>query len=138
MFLQVFVCPRGDGGRGFCMMSLPVRLPGLPCSLWGSLYLVWSHVSSRWVSVQKGLCPRRHCPGVFCPRGHCPGGGVSVQGEGSLGGGGVSVQRVSTPCTVKSGWYASYWNAFLFRFVVVLHYRGLTIVLCYCVPIFRM
>ena len=44
--------------------------------------------------------------------------GVSVQG-GSLSGGslsgGVSV-RETIPRAVKSGWYTSYWNVFLFFF----------------------
>ena len=57
-----------------------------------------------------GLCPG----GVLSRAGPCPGGSLSRRG--SLSGGslsrGVSVRE--TPHTVASGWYASYWNAFLF------------------------
>ena len=57
---------------------------------------VW-FCSQEGVSVHWGLCP-----GGLCPR-------VSVQGvyEGSL-------SRKSPPVWCKSGWYTSYWNAFLF------------------------
>ena len=47
----------------------------------------------------------------FCPRGGgdlCP----SMHHRSHDQGRGVSVRE--TPCTVTSGWYASYWNAFLF------------------------
>ena len=57
-----------------------------------------------------------------CLHGSLCTGGVSVQ-EGFLSWvvsvEGTSVQRVSVqgslcdPCTVKNGWYATYWNAFL-------------------------
>ena len=56
----------------------------------------------------EGLCPG----GGFLSwgRGLCPGGTVSARG------GAVSVQggfcQGNTPCTVTSGRYASYWNAF--------------------------
>ena len=68
-------------------------------------------VSVRGVSIQRGPLSR-----VVL----CLGGGVSVQRRGSLSGR-VSVQGVSVretpwtegPCTVTSGQYASYWNAFL-------------------------
>ena len=46
------------------------------------------------VSVQEDLCS-----GGLCPE------RVSIQGV-------VSVRETSS-CTVKSGWYASYWHAFL-------------------------
>ena len=70
----------------------------------GSLYeftscqAAWSHVPSG-VSLSAGLCL-----GGLCPEGLCP-------GRGSLSAG-VSVRE--TPRTVMSGWYASYWNDFLF------------------------
>ena len=51
----------------------------------------------REIHVQEGLCPVVSVWGVFVQWGLCW--GVSI--------------RV-TPRTVKSGWYASYWNAFLF------------------------
>ena len=67
------------------MMSLPVSLPGPMLLLWGSLSLV---PCSFW----EGLC----------------------LGEGSLSMG-VSVREKPPPRTaVKSGRYASYWNAFLY------------------------
>ena len=65
-------CPRGWGG--FCMMSLPVWLLG-PMFLRGGGVCAWSHVPSRWVSVQ-GILVR----------------GVSVQGVSVWG---VSVRQVS-------------------------------------------
>ena len=46
---------RGGGG-GFCMMSLPVWLPG-PMFLLGRGVSAWSHVLSGGLSVQGGLCP---------------------------------------------------------------------------------
>ena len=76
---------------------------------------------SRGVSVPGGL----HYWGVSIPGDLRPGGslsgGVSVQGDLCLGGslsrgslsGGFSVME--TPHTVRSGQYASYWNAFLFE-----------------------
>ena len=64
------------------------------------------------VSVQGGLCP-----GGSRSRGLCTGGWVSVQGglssRGSLSRGEGFCQEYP-PCMVKSGRYASYWNAFLF------------------------
>ena len=56
--------------------------------------------------------------GSLSRRGLCSGGslsrerGVSVQREGDLSPGGGLSER--PPCTVKSGRYASYWNAFFF------------------------
>ena len=87
-----------------------------------------------------GLHPRGSlCWGGLCPGCLCPGGvsvqgglclGVSVQGvsvQGSLSRGvlcpGVSVQGGlchGDPCTVMSGRYASYWNAFLFSSYISL------------------
>ena len=67
-------------------------------------------LSRRWGSLSKGeslssgglcLCPEGGLsPGGLCPGGLCPG---------------ESVRETSH--TVKSGQYASYWNAFLFYFV---------------------
>ena len=75
-----------------------------------------------------GLCPsmhhRSHDQGVpvqgrdLCPGGSLSGsglGGVSVQGvsvQGGLCPGGLHLGD-RDPHTVTSGWYASYWNAFL-------------------------
>ena len=56
-------------------------------------------VSVQGVSVEGESLSR----GSLCPGGLCPG-GVSVQGDLCLG----------DPPIVKSGWYASYWNVFLF------------------------
>ena len=78
---------------GLCMMSFPVWLPG-PMFLLGGL---WSNVPSWGVSVEEDLCPRG-----LCTRG-------------------ISVKVVSVweglPDMVKSGRYASYWNAFLFNLI---------------------
>ena len=64
-----------------------------------------------------GLCPGGLCPGGLHPGGSlcrgvclrvlCPGG--TVRGDSVLG-----VFLRETPHMVKSGQYASYWNAFLF------------------------
>ena len=83
----------------------------------GGLCLGGSPAGGR-VSVQGGLCPGvvsaqgggSVCPGGLCLGGLCPEGslprGISVQG------GRGSVQEDPTRM-VKSGRYASYWNAFL-------------------------
>ena len=97
---------------------------------------------SRGVSVQGGFCLgalwRDLCPGYLCPGrisvqgvGLFPGCG-SVQGGlclggvlcpgGSLSKGGLC--RGGDPSTVTCGRYASYWNAFLFR-IILVHYLGL-------------
>ena len=93
--------------------------------------LSWGSLSggslSRVVSVPGGLCLGGLCPGGLCPRGSLS--GVSVWGSlsrGSLSQGGLclgvlcprgSISRRGIPCTVTSGRYASYWNAFL----LILH-----------------
>ena len=99
------LCPEGLGG----------------VSIWGSL--------CRRVSVQRGLCPGDLCLGGLCPGGLCPGGlclGGLCSG-GSLSGRslsrGLSVRETSY--TVKSGRYASYWNAFLL-------YKWLTDICNFC------
>ena len=88
-------------------------------------------------SSVRGLCPGGLCPGVSLSRGGglCPGVGVSVQGweslsrgglclggslsSGGLCPGGVSV-RETPRRTITCGWYASYWNAFLFQRILKL------------------
>ena len=117
-------CP-GVGVGELCMMSLPVWLPGpihIPsggCSVPGPMFLLGVSVQGAYVL------------------------GVSVQGvsvQVGLRPGGVLVQRVSLRdlpdrplCTVKSGRYASYWNAFLFllslelvQLYVLLSFRSQT------------
>ena len=106
MFLHLFVSHSVQRGN-FCMMSLPVWLPGL-MFLPGGLCL-WSHVPSRasvslvpcffWgVSVQ-GLCPSRQRPPGYRSPGQRP----------SL----TKTPWTETSCMVKSGWYAFYLNASL-------------------------
>ena len=56
MFLQVSVCSQG----GLWIMSLPVWLPG-PLFLLGGL-CTWSHVPSRRVCLQKGVCLQESLP----------------------------------------------------------------------------
>ena len=79
------------------------------------------------VSVQEVLCPGGSLSGGFlsrglCPVGSLPGGSLSSRGLCPVG---VSVQGVSVqlqtppPGTVKSGRYASYWNAFLFKVFII-------------------
>ena len=69
-------------------------------------------------SVFTPVCHSVH-RGALCPGGALSGGsvwGVSVQG-GSRSGGSLTRGRPpdrDPPCTVTSGRYASYWNAFLF------------------------
>ena len=85
---------------------------------------------SRGVSVQGGLCPGGLCPGGSLSR------GISVQGGlfpgglcpagWSLSRGVVSVRETS--CTVTSGRYASYWNAFL---LLIYSARSLVCLFCY-------
>ena len=75
------------GRAGLCMMSLPVWLP--EGSLSGGILCPEGSLSGG-ISVQEG----------FCLGGLCPGWGL-CQGD--------------PPCSVKSGQYASYWNAFLFN-----------------------
>ena len=64
------------------------------------------------VTWQGGLCPGQGlCPGgISVMEGLCP--GVAIKGGGSLSRGGLC--QGDLPCTVTSGKYASYWNAFLF------------------------
>ena len=84
LFPQVFVCPQV--GRG------------------GSMFSQVFFCSRRGVSIQGGLCP---VGSLFD--------GVSVQGRslsGEVSGGGLCPGE-GYPLTVKSGRYASYWNAFL-------------------------
>ena len=115
------VCPQ----EGLCMMSLPVWLPG-PMFLLGGALCLWSHVLSagslsRGISVQGNFCP-----GGLYPGGLCPGESLS---RGSLSRRGLSPRSLCQadpqtetptetpqqrpPYMVKSGRYASYWNAFL-------------------------
>ena len=56
------------------------------------------------MSLSGGLCIGGLCPGGFCPGGLCPG-GVSV--------------RETRPHSVKSDRYASYWNAFMLKVLIV-------------------
>ena len=65
------------------------------------------------------VCDFVHGGGLSVQGGLFPGKGISVHG--------VSVQRVpvrETPHTVKSGWYASYWNAFLCWIIFVHWWLG--------------
>ena len=67
----------------------------------GSLFWgisVWEGVFVLGVSVQKGFCTGVSVQGVLCP------GGLSI--------------GVSLYISLYSGWYVSYWNAFLFIFIV--------------------
>ena len=85
------------------------------------------------VSVQGGFLSGGLCPGgVSVQRGPCPEGslsrGVSVWGVSVHGGSlsrGVSVRE--TPRTVKSGRYASYWNAYLLFIALAIVYTHFTI-----------
>ena len=102
IFSQVSVCPGGV----FCMISLPVRLPGpmylVPCS--------FQRVSLQEGGLclgglcERGLCERGGgiCQGCLCEGGLCEwesvNGGVSVKGglyEGSLRKVGLFVRGVS-------------------------------------------
>ena len=92
MFLHLSVSHSVHGWRGgLCMMSLPVWLPG-PMFLQG-------------VSVQRGLPDRD--PWTETPLDRDP-----------LDRDPIPVER--SPCTLKSGRCASYWNAFLFSMRTVL------------------
>ena len=65
------ICHSVNRGRGLCMMSLPVWLPG-PMFLFGGL-CPWSHVSSG------GLCPWSHVSsGGLCPWSHVSSGGLCL------------------------------------------------------------
>ena len=108
IFTGICLSTRGS----FCMMSLPVWLPG-PMLLLGGI-CAWSHVPSRGVSVQRV---------VSVQGGLCPGGslsrGVSVQG--------VSLTETPPPRTLKNRQYASYWNAFLYFLLAVTVFSRLNI-----------
>ena len=99
VFTHICHSVRGGGG-GLIMMSLPVWLPG-PMFLLGGLY--------RCSCVPfGGLCPRGSLSRGSLSRGASLSRGVSVR----------ETSRTETPFrTVKSGQYASYWNAFLFNTV---------------------
>ena len=93
----------------------------------GNVFTPVFHSVHRRSLCQGGLCPRGSLsgglclgvsvqwslyPGGLCPwEGLCPGGSLSRRG--SLSG------RHS--CVVKSGWYASYWNAFLYFVYLFLY-----------------
>ena len=116
MFLQASVCPQGGGAwsRG---------------GAWS-----WGEVSAPrgWCLVQEGCL----VPGGVC-LGSCSKGVSAPGGAWSWGGlllGGVCSQGVGIPACTEAdplprrdgyccGWYASYWNAFLF--VVILQNLGL-------------
>ena len=116
-----------------CIMSFPVWLYGpmfLPRDL-----CAWTHVPSReslsrWslsrevsvqgVSLQWGLCPEGLCRGKSLSRGSLSSGvpvqGVLIQETPSRESvtSRISVQGGSRPPPLlRSGWYTSYWNAFL-------------------------
>ena len=74
----------------------------------GTRSLSWGS-PSQGVSVFGGLCPGGLCPG-----------GVSVQGGLCLGVSVLGGLCHGDPRTVMSGWYASYWNAFLFSSYISL------------------
>ena len=82
---------------GFCMMSLPVWLSGpmfplgREVSVPGPMFLLG------------GLCPGASLSGGVCPGGVCVWGVCLYQGD--------------PQGTVKSGRYASYWNAFLLVYI---------------------
>ena len=100
------LCPQGclcSGGLcagGLCLVGVSVQ----------GVYVQGGSLS-RLVSVQGGLCLGGLCPGDLCPQGDLCAGRVSVQGGGSLSG--------RPPCMVKSGRYASYWNAFLLLILIL-------------------
>ena len=99
---------------------------GCVCLCPGGLCLLGSLLRGS-LSKGEGLCLGGFCPGGtmsggLCPKSLCSGGlcwGVSVQGQRSLSRG-VSVFVQGDPRTVKSGRYASYWNAFLFTWSTYL------------------
>ena len=82
------------------------------------------------VSLSEGLCPGGLCLGGLCSEGSLSGGSLSrgslsresLSGGVSVRGRGLCYGHPSTPDrdphTVTSGWYAFYWNAFLFTSVV--------------------
>ena len=131
-------------GWGFYIMSIPVWLPGpmfllgwgslclVPCSFWkeismpGPMFLLGGLCSGGFLSgfSVRSLCPGISVWGCFCQEDLCP--GVSLSGRVCPG---VSVQRdlcpgetpqTETSCTMRSGQYTSYWNAFLFIAVFLL------------------
>ena len=72
-------------------------------------------LSRVWVSFQGVGLPGGSLSGwVLCPGGSGPGGSLSKGG----------LCRGGDPSTVTCGRYASYWNAFLFR-IILVHYLGL-------------
>ena len=83
------LCPGGSLSRG--SLSRGVSVQG---------------VSVQGVSVQRGSQFR----GGLCPGGLCLQGGLCPEGG--------SLSQRSPPVRRKSGWYASYWNVFVFIFVL--------------------
>ena len=95
------------------------------CKIWGRVLFLYVFVCSQGMSlydVTSCLVAWSHIPskgslslvqyyfwGDLCLEGSLPGEGGSVS-EGLC--------QVN-PCSIKSGWYASYWNAFLFCHCVV-------------------
>ena len=94
MFLHLYVSPSIHAG-GLCMMSLLVWLPGplflLGVSVSGPIFLPGGLAD---IDLPQTEIPLDRDPPDRDPPGQRP-----------------PDQR--PPCTVKSGWYASYWNAFL-------------------------
>ena len=102
MFLHLSVSHSVHGWRGgLCMMSLPVWLP-CPMFLLGEG--LWS-MFLQGVSVQRGLPDRD--PWTETPLDRDP-----------LARDPIPVEK--SPCALKSGRCASYWNAFLFSMRTVL------------------
>ena len=97
---------RSCGKVMFLHLSVSHSVPG------GSLYDVTSCLAVRSpVPYGKGVSMPgpMFLPGGLLPGGLCPG-GLSL---GDLCPGGLCYR--DSPCTVKSGQYASYWNVFLFQ-----------------------
>ena len=97
-FLDFFITARKRSCEKVLCLHLSVILWGL-CREGRSL--------SRDASVQGSLCPG----GSMSKWGLCPGGGGVFVQEGGLCPRGLCPGR--PPSTVKSGRFASYWNAFL-------------------------
>ena len=106
------VCDSVHGG-----ISLSV-LGGGVCPGWGALCPMDGLCSGG--SLSGGSLLEDLCPGGLCPGGLCPGGslsrGVSVLGVSVLGG-----LCHGDPRMVTSGWYASYWNAFVLIIMILFY-----------------
>ena len=134
MFLQVCVCPRGGGmrGRGVVMHGRGACVVG-------------ACLAGGMCGRGEGMRGRGHAwqganmwQGGMCGRGHVWWGGACVAGGACMAGHMCATPPLPPTCDTTRygrsmhGWYASYWNAFLFQIWFYFRLHHLIILIAYC------